>query len=98
MLSPRHLICSFQAQRQSAELLWSFLPGIETQLSVDDYIEERIRLQDLAWPSVSLLPGVERLIKHLDKHKIPMAVATGSIRRNFELKRNHLGHIFDLFG
>ena len=33
-----------------------------------------------------LLPGVERLVHHLKKHNIPMAVATGSRRRNYTLK------------
>ena len=36
------------------------------------------------------MPGVERLVAHLAKHKIPMCVATGSTRAAFELKtRNH---------
>ncbi|CAG8569471.1 4695_t:CDS:2 [Acaulospora colombiana] len=76
----------FPAERVSAELLWALLPGIEKHLSVDDYITERRRLQDLQWPHVSLLPGAAKLVRHLHAHNIPIAVATGSLRRNFLLK------------
>lgn len=35
---------------------------------------------------VQLLPGVERLVKHLAKHKIPMAICTGCMSDTFEYK------------
>lgn len=44
-----------------------------------------------------LLPGTRKLVLHLRKHNIPTAVATGSRRRNFELKTGHLGEVFDCF-
>ncbi|KIM31403.1 hypothetical protein M408DRAFT_327623 [Serendipita vermifera MAFF 305830] len=73
-------------ERAGAELLWSLLPGIEHDFSIDAYLIERREQQDLAWPFVPLLPGASKLIRHLHAHKIPMCVATGSIRRNFEMK------------
>ena len=65
---------------------------------MDEYIEERREKQDLFWPLVKPLPGVIKLVEHLKSHKIPMAVATGSIRRNFELKSAHLQDLFGAFG
>ncbi|PVG02475.1 HAD-like protein [Serendipita vermifera] len=91
-------------ERVSAELLWALLPGIEKHLSVDDYITERRRLQDLQWPHVSLLPGAAKLVRHLHAHSIPTAVATGSLRRNFLLKTadekcsKEKVEVFQLFG
>jgi pseudouridine-5'-monophosphatase len=96
-----YLTLLYLAERVSAEHLWSLLPGIEKHLSVDDYISERRRLQDLQWPHVDFLPGATKLIRHLH---IPMAVATGSIRRNFLLKTTdeqcskEKVEIFRLFG
>ncbi|KAI0067156.1 HAD-like protein [Artomyces pyxidatus] len=76
--------------------LLSFFPDIP--LTPTAYLEQRTALQDLRWPNVSLLPGVQKLVKHLYIHGIPMAIATGSVRRNYELKTAHLKDVFGLFG
>lgn len=64
--------------------LLSFFPDIS--LTVEEYLRRRDEAQDKEWSSVSLLPGIERLVHHLKKHNIPMAVATGSRKRNYFLK------------
>ncbi|KAG6831768.1 hypothetical protein H0H92_007920 [Tricholoma furcatifolium] len=79
----------------AAEHLLSFFPDIP--LTVHSYLSERNTRQDAIWPTVPLLPGVRKLVLHLQAHNIPIAVATGSKRRNFELKTNHLGEVFDCF-
>ncbi|GAA5859472.1 hypothetical protein JCM8547_006840 [Rhodosporidiobolus lusitaniae] len=47
--------------------------------------------------TVQPLPGVVKLVHHLEKHKIPMAIATGSKKKNFDIKSAHLSHLFDSF-
>jgi len=76
--------------------LLSFFPDIP--LTIDDYLTQRNILQDARWPHVQLLPGVERLVAHLVAHAVPIAIASGSVRRNFELKTAHLQHVFAHFG
>ncbi|QRW21649.1 haloacid dehalogenase [Rhizoctonia solani] len=71
-------------ERAAAEKLMSYFPDIS--LTTDEYITRRRAAQDLAWPTVQLLPGAHKLISHLAAHKVPIAVATGSQRRNYELK------------
>jgi len=65
------------------------------QLSVDHYklpytAEELLRLRheelSSVFPTCDLLPGVEKLVRHLHSRKIKMAVATSSARDMFELK------------
>lgn len=73
-----------QAEKDAALHLLSFFPDIS--LTVEDYLRRRDEAQDKAWPTVALLPGVEKLISHLKKHGVPMAVATGSRKRNYILK------------
>ncbi|GLB37410.1 putative haloacid dehalogenase-like hydrolase [Lyophyllum shimeji] len=82
-------------ERQAAEHLLSFFPDIP--LTLESYLSQRNTLQDALWPTVPLLPGVRKLVLHLKAHNIPIAVATGSRRRNFELKTGHLGEVFDCF-
>ena len=84
------------AQQAAAEHLFSLFPDIP--LTIDDYLARRQILQDARWPHVQLLPGVERLVAHLVAHTVPIAIASGSARRNFELKTAHLQHVFAHFG
>ncbi|KAJ4483726.1 HAD-like domain-containing protein [Lentinula aciculospora] len=87
--------CMGKPEKDAAQHLLSFFPDIPLEL--EDYLSQRNVLQDLAWPTVSLLPGVRKLVLHLKKHNIPIAVATGSRRRNYEMKTAHLGEIFGCF-
>ncbi|KIK68969.1 hypothetical protein GYMLUDRAFT_236844 [Collybiopsis luxurians FD-317 M1] len=82
-------------EKEAALHLLSFFPDIS--LTIEDYLIQRDALQDLAWPTVPLLPGVKRLVQHLRKHNIPIAVATGSRRRNYVMKTGHLGDVFGCF-
>lgn len=47
---------------------------------------------------MQLLPGVERLVAHLAAHRVPIAIATGSVRHEYEIKTAHLQHVFARFG
>ena len=46
-------------------------------------------------PSTDLMPGVERLLLHLERHGVPMAVATGSHRRHYDLKTTRHRALFE---
>ena len=50
------------------------------------------------WPHIQLLPGAVKLVKHLRKHGIPIAIATGTRRRNLKLKTGHLTELMECFG
>ncbi|TFK70595.1 HAD-like protein [Pluteus cervinus] len=82
-------------ERAAAEHLLSFFPGIS--LTIESYLTERTIIQDQLWPTVPLLPGVRKLVTHLKSHNIQIAVATGSKRRNFELKTVNHQDVFGLF-
>jgi pseudouridine-5'-monophosphatase len=83
------------AERPAAEYLLSFFPDID--LTLEDYLIQRNKLQDERFPAVPLLPGIKKLVCHLKANNIPMAIATGSRRRNYEMKTAHLQDVFGLF-
>ncbi|KAI0745927.1 HAD-like protein [Earliella scabrosa] len=84
-------------EREAAAHLLSFFPDLPPSFTIDYYLTARRSLQDERWPSVQPLPGALRLVRHLRAHGVPIALATGSQRRNFELKSSHLGALFDCF-
>ncbi|KAG6856628.1 hypothetical protein H0H87_002378 [Tephrocybe sp. NHM501043] len=69
----------------------------DVPLTIESYLAKRIPLQNSLWPSIPLLPGARKLVLHLKAHNIPIAVATGSKRVNFERKTGHLSEVFDCF-
>lgn len=83
-------------EHDAAAHLLSFFPSIP--ISLEDYLTRRNLLQDQSWPHVQLLPGIRKIVQHLHRHRIPIAIATGSRRRNFEMKTEHLQDVFGLFG
>lgn len=46
------------------------------------------------FPLVQLMPGVERLLDHLSAHKVPIAIASSSKLKWFEVKTHKLGQKF----
>jgi pseudouridine-5'-monophosphatase len=70
---------------------------LELPISADDYLAERESLMREAFPAARALPGAERLVRHLARHAVPIAVATSSHQDLYELKTRHHGHWFDLF-
>lgn len=77
---------AYPVQREAAEYLFSFFPGLEDKISVDDYLAERVEMQDAEFKRVPYMRGALELVQGLHANGIPIALATGSSTRNFEVK------------
>ncbi|KAL8151120.1 hypothetical protein V2J09_020928 [Rumex salicifolius] len=55
-------------------------------LSPDQYIQEITPLHRAKWVEAKALPGANRLIKHLHKHHVPLALASNSVLEYIEGK------------
>ncbi|KAH6942721.1 hypothetical protein HPB50_009546 [Hyalomma asiaticum] len=73
------------------------ISGLNLPITVDDYLTELGRIYAEKYPKVGLIPGVERLVRHLHKHSVPMAIATSSKRVSFTLKTSRHKELLALF-
>ena len=63
---------------------------LEGQLTPEDFVAQREEELDRMFPTAQLMPGAERLLRHLKDSGVPIAVATSSHARHFAAKtQNH---------
>mmetsp|Transcript_20908 Transcript_20908/g.57978 ORF Transcript_20908/g.57978 Transcript_20908/m.57978 type:complete len:231 (+) Transcript_20908:96-788(+) len=70
---------------------------LSESLTPEEFVAMREQRLDEMFPTSQLLPGVERLILHLHSSSIPIAVATSSHRRHFDMKTTMHKELFSVF-
>lgn len=65
-------------------------------VTLEEFQNQATTLQLEAFTNCSLLPGAEEIVRHLAAHHVPMAVATGSARKTFNIKTNRHQELFKL--
>jgi pseudouridine-5'-monophosphatase len=71
--------------------------GLQGQLTPEQFLTDREEILDRLFPTSQLLPGVDALISHLKASGIPIAVATSSHARHFDLKTSQHKPFFQMF-
>ncbi|KFD46990.1 hypothetical protein M514_12120, partial [Trichuris suis] len=66
-------------------------------LSVQQLIQETDAILIGRFPNSQLMPGAERLIRHLHKHNVPMGLCTASKEKYFKLKTSKHQELYQLF-
>jgi pseudouridine-5'-monophosphatase len=83
--------------RGSGESSRYLVQALDLPITAEQYLAERDVLLREAFPACEPLPGVARLLRHLNRHGVPMAVATSSDRDLYDLKVRRHGELFSLF-
>ncbi|XP_070537460.1 uncharacterized protein [Ptychodera flava] len=62
------------------------IDALDLPIEAEEFLQLAEEEQKEKFPFCNIKPGAERLVTHLHKHKIPIAVSTGSSQRLFNLK------------
>lgn len=65
-------------------------------ITVEEFMVMEREIYSEEMKNVNLMPGVERLVKHLYSHNIPMAIATGSTIESFAIKTSKYQSFFKI--
>jgi pseudouridine-5'-monophosphatase len=70
-------------EMDAAEFL---VKSVDLPISAQEYLDERNKMHASLFPLCRPLPGVLKLVRHLKKHNIPIAVCTSSHFAGYKLK------------
>lgn len=74
-----------------------FIEELSVPITVEEYGQQVRELSDQYFAESDLMPGAEKLVNHLHKHNVPMALATGSYAKEFQLKITKHKKLFEKF-
>ncbi len=82
---------------QSIDMASRIIQIFQLKVTPEEYHEKHKQLAEEVMHTAKLMPGVERLLRHLHKHNVPIALATSSSKEMYDLKTVNHQEIFDLF-
>ncbi|XP_022908027.1 pseudouridine-5'-phosphatase-like isoform X3 [Onthophagus taurus] len=74
-----------------------FCTDLELPISVDEFLELYYPICEETLTEPSLLPGAEKLVRHLAKHNIPIAIATSGNEWLSKIKTQNHVNLFSEF-
>ncbi|CAH2245949.1 pseudouridine-5'-phosphatase-like [Pararge aegeria] len=89
------LKCKIMGQH-SREFAANIIKELNLPLTVDEFLVETRKIFIDLFPQCKIMPGVERLLVHLSKHKIPMGLATSSSKETYDMKVSRHQDFFNL--
>ncbi|XP_030757902.1 pseudouridine-5'-phosphatase-like [Sitophilus oryzae] len=74
-----------------------FLKELQIPLSTEEFLDVYHKRMHEELQHPTFMPGAEKLIRHLSKHKVPIAIATSASKFSYELKVKNHQEVFQLF-
>ncbi|CAD0204827.1 unnamed protein product [Chrysodeixis includens] len=82
---------------QGHECAEKIIKELELPISKDQFQKESSELYEVLFPNVQLMPGARRLVEHLHKKGVPIALATSSNKDSVDKKMKNHGDLLGMF-
>ncbi|KAL0123830.1 hypothetical protein PUN28_005988 [Cardiocondyla obscurior] len=82
---------------KTVDVIAFMIKTLELPITVDEFQKEVVGNYRELFPRANPMPGVVRLLTHLKKNNIPIALATGSDKLNYDLKTTRWHDLFEIF-
>ncbi|XP_012531798.1 pseudouridine-5'-phosphatase [Monomorium pharaonis] len=82
---------------KAGEGLQIIIDLLELPITAQTFAEKLAPIYQELFPNCNLMPGAEKLLRHLKENNIPIALATSSSEKYTNLKTQKWKHLFDLF-
>ncbi|XP_053615767.1 pseudouridine-5'-phosphatase-like isoform X3 [Plodia interpunctella] len=82
---------------QTRQFAATIVEDLGLPMTVDEFVQESQKILKELFPLCQVRPGVEKLIRHLHKHEVPIGLATSSSIESYNMKVVKHQALFDLF-
>ncbi|XP_076277337.1 pseudouridine-5'-phosphatase isoform X1 [Lasioglossum baleicum] len=82
---------------KSTDSIRAVVEMLSLPITTEEFETEILQIYQELFPSANLMPGAERLLRHLKENNIPTALATSSGKESYDLKTQKWTKVFDLF-
>ncbi|XP_018796392.1 PREDICTED: probable pseudouridine-5'-phosphatase isoform X1 [Bactrocera latifrons] len=82
---------------QTQQVAEAIVAAYKLPISWEEYAQRQRERTEFLMSEAELMPGAERLLRHLHANKIPIALATSSGEHMVEIKVTHHRDVFKLF-
>ncbi|XP_054744242.1 probable pseudouridine-5'-phosphatase isoform X1 [Anastrepha obliqua] len=82
---------------QTQQVAEKIVAAYDLPISWEEYAQSQREMTEVLMDKAKLMPGAERLLRHLDTYKIPIALATSSGEPMVEIKITNHHELFQLF-
>lgn len=83
--------------RKQNDVAKEYVEHFQLPISPEEYVSRVNKINCESFPSAQLMPGIAKLVHHLYKKNVPMAVATSSHKEALDLKLTNHGEFFKMF-
>lgn len=83
--------------KKASEAAKILVDTLQIPMTAEEYLREREIKQNEMFPDCSVMPGALKLVSHLKRKGIPIAVATSSFQKAYDLKTKNHNNLFSQF-